>query len=161
MPDELLFAVLLRAYGKRDPPPWGEVSSLLSKMRNTYGIQPKLVTCAAPRAPPSRCAAPLPHRGCLTSCYAEASRHPHLLPAAPSLPSAFRRAIRSKHCTTARPNAAFLPSLTPRYNTLLEICANNNDYDRGCQARAAPQLAPGLPWLLTATPWVPKGLRCS
>ena len=63
MPDELLFSVLLRAYGGREPPAWGEVSSLLSKMRNTYGIPPQVTT----------------------------------------------------------------------YNTLLQICADNNDYDRGIQ----------------------------
>lgn len=61
--DELLFSVLLRAYGKRDPANWGEISSLLAKMRNAYGIKPGLTT----------------------------------------------------------------------YNTLLEVCANSNDYDRGCQ----------------------------
>ena len=46
LPDELLFSVLLRAYGGRKPPAWGDVSSMLSKMRNTHGIVPQVTTCA-------------------------------------------------------------------------------------------------------------------
>ena len=50
VPDELLFSVLLRAYGGRTPPAWGDVSSMLSKMRNTFGILPQITTCAPTRS---------------------------------------------------------------------------------------------------------------
>ena len=56
-PDELLFSVMIRAYGKRSPPAWADVSSMLAKMRNSFGIPPHLLTCA--RAPCSQALQPL------------------------------------------------------------------------------------------------------
>lgn len=46
MPDEMLFSILLRAHGHRKPAAWGEVSALLGKMRNTFGITAGITTCA-------------------------------------------------------------------------------------------------------------------
>jgi hypothetical protein len=51
-PDEITFAVLLRGYGSQNPPAWQSIDSVLTSMKNTYGIEPTaskslLVTCNA------------------------------------------------------------------------------------------------------------------
>lgn len=70
VPDEMLFVVLLRALGDKEPVSWTEMSVLLGKMKQTWRITPTALT----------------------------------------------------------------------YNSLLEVCARTNDYERGCQARAAGRL---------------------
>ena len=47
VPDEVLFSVLIRAYGAAPQPPWGDISALLGRMKHTWGISPSTVTYAA------------------------------------------------------------------------------------------------------------------
>jgi pentatricopeptide repeat protein len=44
VPDEVLFSVLIRAHGAAAAPPWGDISSLLGRMKHTWGISPSTVT---------------------------------------------------------------------------------------------------------------------
>ena len=45
MPDEVLFSVLIRAHGAASsPPPWGEISALLGRMKHTWGVAPGATT---------------------------------------------------------------------------------------------------------------------
>jgi hypothetical protein len=39
-PDEVTFAVLLRGYGNQNPPAWQSIDTVLTTMKNTYGIEP-------------------------------------------------------------------------------------------------------------------------
>jgi len=39
-PDELVFAIMMRAYGAEDPPRWADVAALLGRMRHSFGITP-------------------------------------------------------------------------------------------------------------------------
>jgi hypothetical protein len=39
-PDEVTFAVLLRGYGSQSPPSWQSIDTVLTTMKNTYGIEP-------------------------------------------------------------------------------------------------------------------------
>lgn len=39
-PDEVTFAVLLRGYGSQSPPAWQSIDTVLTTMKNTYGIEP-------------------------------------------------------------------------------------------------------------------------
>jgi len=39
-PDEVTFAVLLRAYGASDPPQWPKIDATLGRMRRSFGIAP-------------------------------------------------------------------------------------------------------------------------
>ena len=44
-PDEVLFSVLIRAHGAAaGGPPWGDISSLLGRMKHTWGLPPSTVT---------------------------------------------------------------------------------------------------------------------
>ena len=47
VPDEVLFSVLIRAYGAAPQPPWGDISALLGRMKHTWGIKPSTVTYSA------------------------------------------------------------------------------------------------------------------
>ena len=45
VPDEVLFSVLIRAHGAAaGGPPWGDISSLLGRMKHTWGLPPSTVT---------------------------------------------------------------------------------------------------------------------
>ena len=39
-PDELVFALMMRAYGLEAPPKWPEIAALLGRMKHTFGITP-------------------------------------------------------------------------------------------------------------------------
>ncbi|GBF93188.1 hypothetical protein Rsub_05920 [Raphidocelis subcapitata] len=43
-PDEVAFAVLLRGYGARRPPAWGDMDATLTRMRARFGLEPTAVS---------------------------------------------------------------------------------------------------------------------
>jgi len=44
VPDEVTFTCILKGMGTIDPPRWTDMSNLLNKMQNSYGIQPSIAT---------------------------------------------------------------------------------------------------------------------
>lgn len=42
-PDEVTFAVLLRGYGSKSPPQWGQMDTTLTRMQQRFGMEPTAV----------------------------------------------------------------------------------------------------------------------
>jgi pentatricopeptide repeat protein len=106
-PDEVTFAVLLRGYGNQNPPSWQSIDTVLTTMKNTYGIEPTAselwcVWLAVVRA--------CKQRTCLGVQSWHSGHHPQWLP----------------HLRTP----VLLSQQTASYNALLEICHKSNDADR-------------------------------